>query len=117
MQMAKQSGKARYPGFSCHKPYAMVDFIIDTRVFDVMQMTYSYPIGGRLRNDAVDKLREAGIGVMAMKVVVAVSGLNLADFSSQLRAKGEGPLSGIKWILTNPGIRTVSYTHLTLPTN
>jgi predicted aldo/keto reductase-like oxidoreductase len=105
MQMAKQSGKARYPGFSCHKPYAMVDFIIDTRVFNVMQMTYSYPIGGRLRNDAVDKLREAGIGVMAMKVVVAVSGLNLADFSSQLRAKGEGPLSGIKWILTNPGIR------------
>ena len=41
-----------------------------------MQMTYSYPIGGRLRNDAVDKLREAGIGVIAMKVVVAVSGLD-----------------------------------------
>jgi predicted aldo/keto reductase-like oxidoreductase len=106
MQMAKQSGKARYLGFSCHKPYAMVDFIIKTKVFDVMQMTYSYPIGGRLRNNAVDKLREAGIGVIAMKVVVAVSGLNLADFSGKPKATGEGPLSGIKWVLTNPGIGT-----------
>jgi predicted aldo/keto reductase-like oxidoreductase len=106
MQMAKKSGKARYLGFSCHKPYAMVDFIIDTKVFDVMQMTYSYPIGGRLRNDAVDKLREAGIGVIAMKVVVAVSGLNLADFSGRPKMTGEGALAGIKWVLTNPGIGT-----------
>lgn len=106
MQMAKQSGKARYLGFSCHKPYAMVDFVIDTKVFDVMQMTYSYPIGGRLRNDAVDRLREAGVGVIAMKVVVAVSGLNLADFSGQAKKTGEGALAGIKWVLTNPGIGT-----------
>jgi predicted aldo/keto reductase-like oxidoreductase len=106
MQIAKQSGKARYLGFSCHKPYAMVDFVINTKVFDVMQMTYSYPIGGRLRNDAVDKLREAGVGIIAMKVVVAVSGLNLADFSGKSRTTGEGPLAGIKWVLTNPGIGT-----------
>ena len=106
MQIAKQSGKARYLGFSCHKPYAMVDFIIKTKVFDVMQMTYSYPIGGRLRNQAVDRLREAGIGVIAMKVVVAVTGLNLKDFSGKPRLSGEGPLAGIKWVLTNPGIGT-----------
>ena len=106
MQIAKKSGKARYLGFSCHKPYAMVDFIIKTKVFDVMQMTYSYPIGGRLRNDAVDKLREAGIGVIAMKVVVAISGLNMANFGGGPKAKGEGPLAGIKWVLTNPGIGT-----------
>jgi uncharacterized protein len=106
MQIAKKTGKARYLGFSCHKPYAMVDFIIKSKVFDVMQMTYSYPIGGRLRNDAVDKLREAGIGVIAMKVVVAISGLNMSNFGGGARAKGEGPLAGIKWVLTNPGIGT-----------
>ena len=106
MQIAKKSGKARYLGFSCHKPYAMVDFIINTGVFDVMQMTYSYPIGGRLRNDAVDKLREAGIGVIAMKVVVAVSGLNLADLGGRPPVTGESALAGIKWVLTNPGIGT-----------
>jgi len=116
MQMCKKSGKARYLGFSCHRPYSMVDFIIKTKVFDVMQMTYSYPIGGRLRNEAVDKLREAGIGVIAMKVVVAVSGLNLADFSAKPRATGnEGPLSGIKWVLTNPGRGTTVPHMKTIP--
>jgi len=54
----------------------------------------------------VDKLREAGIGVIAMKVVVAVSGLNLADFSGRPKQTGEGALAGIKWVLTNPGIGT-----------
>ncbi len=106
MRIAKKSGKARYLGFSCHKPYAMVDFIINAKVFDVMQMTYSYPIGGRLRNEAVDRLRTAGIGVIAMKVVVAVSGLNLANFAGKPKLAGEGPLAGIKWVLTNPGIGT-----------
>jgi len=106
MQQCKKSGKCRFLGFSCHKPYAMVDFLIKTKVFDVMQMTYSYPIGGRLRNEAVDKLREAGIGVIAMKVVVAVSGLNLANFAGKPKLGGEGPLAGIKWVLTNPGIGT-----------
>ena len=115
MQIAKKSGKARYLGFSCHKPYAMVDFIINTKVFDVMQMTYSYPIGGRLRNDAVDKLRAAGIGVIAMKVVVAVSGLNIADFSSKPKSTGQGPLAGIKWVLTNPGIGTTVPHMKTIP--
>jgi hypothetical protein len=106
MQIAKKSGKARYLGFSCHKPYAMVDFLLETKVFDVMQMTYSFPIGGRLRNDAVDKLCKAGIGVIAMKVCVGVSGLNLQSFTGKPKASGEGVLSGIKWVLANPGIGT-----------
>jgi uncharacterized protein len=115
MQQCKKSGKARFLGFSCHKPYAMVDFLIDTKVFDVMQMTYSYPIGGRLRNEAVDKLHAAGIGVIAMKVVVAVSGLNLANFNSKPKTTGEGPLAGIKWVLTNPGIGTTVPHMQTIP--
>ncbi len=115
MVQCKKSGKARYIGFSCHKPYAMVDFVLKTKVFDVMQMTYSYPIGGRLRNEAVDRLREAGVGVIAMKVVVAVSGLNLANFSGKPKAAGEGPLSGIKWVLTNPGIGTTVPHMQTIP--
>ena len=41
-----------------------------------------------------------------MKVVVAVSGLNLANFGGKPKATGEGPLAGIKWVLTNPGIGT-----------
>ena len=106
MQMCKKSGKARYIGFSCHDPNNMVDFVLKTKVFDVMQMTYSYPIGGYYRNRAVQRLHEAGIGVIAMKVVVALSGLNLKSFDNKPKATAEGPLSGIKWVLTNPGIGT-----------
>ena len=44
MAQCKKSGKARFLGFSCHDPNNMVDFLIKTKVFDVMQTTYSWPI-------------------------------------------------------------------------
>jgi len=115
MQKCKQSGKARFLGFSCHDPNNMVDFLINTKVFDVMQMTYSFPIGGFYRNKAVDKLREAGIGVIAMKVAVGLTGLNLKGFDNPPAAKGDGVLAGIKWVLTNPGIGTTVPHMKTIP--
>lgn len=115
MRMCKQSGKARYLGFSCHDPNNMVDFLLKTKVFDVMQMTYSYPIGGRFRNAAVDKLTKAGIGVIAMKVAVGLTGLNIKNFDNPAAAKGEGVLAGIKWVLDNPGIGTTVPHMKTIP--
>jgi uncharacterized protein len=106
MQKCKKSGKARFLGFSCHDPNNMVDFLIKTKVFDVMQMTYSYPIGGFYRNQAVEKLHKAGIGVIAMKVAVGLTGLNIKSFDNPPAAKGEGVLAGIKWVLNNPYIGT-----------
>ncbi|MEJ2246552.1 MAG: aldo/keto reductase [Acidobacteriota bacterium] len=106
MQMCKQSGKARFVGFSCHDPNRMADFLIDTKVFDVMQTTYSFPIGGFYRNKAVEKLHNAGIGVIAMKVVVGLTGLNLTRVDNPPAKEGEGPLAGIKWVLNNPAIGT-----------
>jgi uncharacterized protein len=115
MQTCKKSGKARFLGFSCHDPNNMVDFLIETKTFDVMQMTYSYPIGGYFRNKAVDKLHEAGIGVIAMKVAVGLTGLNIKTFDNPPAAKGEGVLAGIKWVLTNPGIGTTVPHMKTIP--
>jgi len=107
VQKAKQSGKARFLGFSCHDPNRMADFLIESKTFDVMQTTYSYAIGGYYRDRAIKKLSDAGIGVIAMKVVVALTGLNLEGlFDAGPRTKGEGPLSGIKWVLNNPAIGT-----------
>jgi predicted aldo/keto reductase-like oxidoreductase len=107
MQECKKSGKARFIGFSCHDPNRMVDFVLETKVFDVMQTTYSFPIGGVYRDKAIKRLQEAGIGVIAMKVVVGLTGLNLKGFdNSPARPDGEGPLAGIKWVLNNPAIGT-----------
>jgi uncharacterized protein len=115
MQMCKKSGKARFLGFSCHDPNNMVDFLIETKTFDVMQMTYSFPIGGFFRNQAVDRLQKAGIGVIAMKVAVGLTGLNIKNFDNPPAAKGEGVLAGIKWVLNNPGIGTTVPHMKTIP--
>jgi uncharacterized protein len=106
MAQCKKSGKARFLGFSCHDPNNMVDFLIKTKVFDVMQTTYSWPIGGTYRDTAIKKLKAAGIGVIAMKVVVGLTGLHLKGFDNPPASKGEGPLAGIKWVLQNPAIGT-----------
>ena len=107
MQECKKSGKARFVGFSCHDPNRMVDFLLETKTFDVMQTTYSFPIGGLYRENAIKKLHEAGIGVIAMKVVVALTGLNIKSFDNlPARPEGDGPVAGIKWVLQNPAIGT-----------
>jgi hypothetical protein len=115
MKMCKESGKARFIGFSCHDPNNMVDFLINSKTFDVMQTTYSFPIGGIYRDRAVKKLQEAGIGVIAMKVLVALTGLNLKTFDNLPPTKGEGPLAGIKWVLQNPAIGTTVPHMKTIP--
>ena len=105
VQEIKKSGKARFLGFSCHDPNRMVDFSIENK-FDVMQTTYSFAIGGFYRNEAVKKLQEAGIGIIAMKVVVALTGLNITNLENPPAKTGDGPLAGIKWVLNNPAIGT-----------
>ena len=105
MRQCKQSGKCRFIGFSCHDPNNMADFAIKNK-FDVMQTTYSFAIGSYYRDQAVAKLHQAGLGVIAMKVVVALSGLHLKGFDNPPHSTGEGPLAGIKWVLKNPAIGT-----------
>ena len=81
-------------------------FAIKTGKFDVVQTTYSFPIGGSYRDWAVKRLHEAGIGVIAMKVVVALTGWDLKTVDNPPATKGEGPLAGIKWVRQNPAIGT-----------
>jgi len=111
----KKSGKTRFIGFSCHDPNNIVDFAIKTGKFDVVQTTYSFPIGGIYRDRAIKKFHEAGIGVIAMKVVVALTGFNLKSIDNPPATKGEGPLAGIKWVLQNPAIGTTVPHMRTIP--
>ncbi len=99
----KKQGKARFIGASSHDIAAVVDKIIKTGKFDVVQTTYSYAIGGApLRQQAISKLYAAGIGVVAMKVIIAVAGFIPRD----VKLPEEGPLAAIKWVLLNPAIST-----------
>jgi uncharacterized protein len=100
----KKQGKTRFMGVSAHDINAVVDRIIKVGKFDVVQTTYSYPIGSGQRNESVKKLYDAGIGVVAMKVIVALAGLTIPKEMRVL--KGAGPVAAIKWVLKNPMIST-----------
>jgi uncharacterized protein len=98
----KKQGKTRFIGVSSHDVNAVADRIVKIGQFDVVQTTYSYAIGAPFRNAAIAKLHKAGIGVVAMKVVIAVAGF----VPREVKLPKEGPLAAIKWVLTNPNIST-----------
>ncbi len=102
-EMLKQRGKTRFIGVSTHDVHAIADHILKIGKFDVVQTTYSYAIGGApLRREAIAKLYAAGIGIVAMKVIIAVAGFVPRD----INLPKEGPLAAIKWVLLNPAIST-----------
>ena len=100
MELVKKQGKTRFIGVSTHDPNAMVDFILKVGKFDAVQTTYSYAIGAPFRDAAIAKLHNAGIGVIAMKVVIATA-TPKGDQGNHLT--NEGGLAAIKWVLRNPG--------------
>jgi predicted aldo/keto reductase-like oxidoreductase len=102
-EMLKKQGKTRFIGVSAHDINAVADTIVKIGKFDVVQTTYSYPIGSHLRNASIKKLYDSGIGVVAMKVVLAVAGFIPPK---EFRLKDEGPLAAVKWVLMNPMIST-----------
>jgi uncharacterized protein len=102
-EMLKKQGKTRFIGVSAHDVNAVADKILKVGKFDVVQTTYSYPIGSHFRNASIKRLHDAGIGVVAMKVIIAVAGFIPPK---ELRLKNEGPLAAIKWALLNPDIST-----------
>jgi len=102
-EMLKQQGKTRFIGVSAHDVHAVADHILKIGKFDAVQTTYSYAIGGApLRREAIAKLYAAGIGMVAMKVIIAVAGFVPRD----INLPKEGPLAAIKWVLLNPAIST-----------
>jgi predicted aldo/keto reductase-like oxidoreductase len=103
-EMLKKQGKTRFIGISAHDINAVVDKIVKLGKHDVVQTTYSYAIGSE-RNAAIHKLHEAGIGVVAMKVIVALAGI-MPPLNKTKTLKEEGPLAAVKWVLLNPDIST-----------
>ncbi len=106
-EILKKQGKTRFIGVSTHDVTAVVDTILKIGKFDVVQTTYSYALNAPFRQAAIARLKDAGIGVVAMKVIIAVAGF----VPREVKLPPEGPLAAIKWVLLNPAISTtVPYT-------
>ncbi len=105
LRTLKKQGKTRAIGLSTHDPNHMADYVIKCKL-DVVQTTYSYAIGAPFRDAAIKKLQDAGIGVIAMKVVIALANPP-KDLAQQPVLKAEDtPIAALKWVLRNPAICT-----------
>ena len=99
---AKQQGKIRFIGVSSHNPNAIADRIFQVGKFDVVLSQYSFATG--TTNDATYKrLSDAGIGLVAMKVMApAGGGRGRGRGAAATPAVPGKHLAALKWVLKNP---------------
>jgi aryl-alcohol dehydrogenase-like predicted oxidoreductase len=97
---AKQQGKVRFIGVSTHALPAIVDRVIEAKL-EVVQAQYNFTSAAEW-GPALDKLHEAGVGLVAMKVMARAG-----------RGRGAGPArpasfapAALKWVMKNPAIAT-----------
>jgi uncharacterized protein len=101
---AKEQGKTRFVGVSCHSGHDEVVPAVIAKKQDVMLVTYNFTMGDR--NDALmQSLHDAGVGVVAMKVMAGGRGPEAVAMREKLAAKG-GMLSALKWTLRHPFVHT-----------
>jgi uncharacterized protein len=96
---AKKQGKIRAIGISTHNPKAIVDRVLETGKFEVLLSTYNFTVGTN-SDAAFKRLHDAGIGLVAMKVM-APARPGSAPNAQQLKNAG-GPLAALKWAIKNP---------------
>jgi len=100
-QAAKKSGKVRFIGVSSHNPNAIVDRVLQTGIFDVVLSQYNFTTGAG-NDETYKRLKDANIGLVAMKVMAPAAG---ARGRGGEAPKPAGPpekfLASLKWVLRN----------------
>ena len=109
---AKKQGKIRHIGISTHNPAAIVDRVLAVGKFEVVLSTYNFTVGGA-NDPAYKKLVDAGIGMVAMKVMAPASRAggfsNLPGYRADRMdrvTKPGGPLAALKWVLRDQRFAT-----------
>src|SRR5664280_2210974 len=92
---ARQQGKILHIGISTHKPNAIVDRVLEVGKFEVVLSTYSFAVG-TANDPAYKRLTDAGIGMVAMKVMAPAARAR----------KPDGPLAALKWVLRDTRFAT-----------
>jgi hypothetical protein len=105
---AKQQGKVRFIGMSTHALPTVVDRVIEAKL-EVVQAQYNFTSAPEW-GPALDKLHQAGIGVVAMKVMARAMGgrgrgRGAATPPPPARPANFAP-AALKWAIQNPIIAT-----------
>jgi len=100
---AKQQGKTRFIGVSTHNLPAIADRVIEARL-DVVQPQYSFASDASY-GPAIEKLAQAGIGLVAMKVMARAGGRGIGGGQAPQRPAAFFS-AALKWAIRNPAIAT-----------
>jgi len=98
---AKEQGKIRFIGVSTHNLPAIVDRVIEAKI-EVVQVQYNFA-SDKSYGPAIDKLNQAGVGVIAMKVMARAGGRGRGG---QPQRPANFASAALKWAINNPAIAT-----------
>ena len=103
-ERAREQGKIRFAGVSTHKGHAEVVSAAIEKKLDVVLMSYNFTMGDQME-PLLASLREAGLGVVAMKTQAGGRSDEAKARYDRLTANG-GMLAALKWALRNPAVAT-----------
>ncbi len=109
MQSAKKAGKIRFTGVSTHAGHeAVFPAAIKSGKFDVILTTYNFALDQQRLDALIKSASDAGIGVVAMKVMAGSFQLKGMPPAARQKIKQPGvALSALKWALRNPHIGSI----------
>lgn len=101
---AKRQGKVRFIGVSTHTLPAIVDRVIETKL-DVVLAQYNFT-SAEAYGAGLDKLNQAGVGLVAMKVMARAGRRGRGGAEPAPAAPAGRPAAALKWVIKNPAIAT-----------
>ncbi len=100
LRSAKKQGKLRHAGITTHTLPKMADYLIQSDLFEAVIPMYNFTMDAEM-HAAAKKVHDAGIGVIAMKVMAG--GLRSKTPLPQLKRPG-ALTAAVKWALNNPNV-------------
>lgn len=115
-QAAKKQGKIRFAGVSTHAIKDVLDYLLKLGQTDVILASYNFSMGPEIQmEESIRKAREAGIGIIAMKVMAGgfarikrgdrLFGVDPKALTDRLQKPGAMP-AALKWALKNRNVDT-----------
>ena len=101
---ARQQGKVRFIGVSTHTLPAIVDRVIEAKL-DVVLAQYNFT-SGEAYSAGADKLNQAGVGLVAMKVMARARGRGRGGAEPAPAVPAGRSAAALKWVIKNPAIAT-----------
>ncbi len=102
LEKLKKDGKVRYVGISTHKTEAeVINAMVDSKFYDLVTVKYNFRSDANITK-AIARANEAGIAVVAMKVMGGRGG---KGFDKEKQFEGLNHFqAGLKWVMSNKNI-------------